>query len=142
MATFKKIKNGIAPDLLKKARAVKDRKPHLKAMGRSVISLGKRAFTDPDLRAKAWAPRKDDLPHRLLQKSTMLRKSLRLQSVTNSVVTIGSDRPYAAAQQLGSSENNLPARPFLPFFRGRLTARGNLAVNRALAASLKAQGIG
>jgi phage virion morphogenesis protein len=146
MATFRKIRDGIAPDLRRKALATKDRKPHLNAMGRAVVSLGKRAFTDPSLRARAWAPRKDDLPHNLLQKSTMLRKSIRITRTTNSVVTVGSDREYAAIHQLGgkagrNKASKIPARPYLPFLRRKLTPRGSLAVNRALSASLRVHGL-
>lgn len=141
MASIRKIRDGITPDLRKKAMAVKDRRPHLQAMGRAAVSLGKRAFTDGSLRPAPWAPRKDDEPHNLLQLSTTLRKSLRVVSVTNSTVTVGSDRAYAATHQLGSTKLNIPARPYLPFKGGKLTARGSQAVSRALAASLKSKGL-
>ena len=141
MASFKKIHDGITPSLRRRAAAAKNRKPHLMAMGRAVVSLGKRAFTEAGLRPTAWSPRKDDLPHNLLQKSTMLRKSIRVLGVSESRVTIGSDRKYAATHQLGSKKKNIPARPYLPFRGGKLTPRGSQVVGRALSASLKSRGL-
>lgn len=137
-----KISDAITPDLQRRAAVVADRQPLLAAMGQAVKSLGIQAFTDPAKRAQAWAPRKDRLKHALLQKSTMLRKSIRVIKTTNSQVTIGSDRAYAAVQQLGSEKKNIPARPYLPFYQtGQITALGNLRVERALSAALKSRGM-
>jgi phage gpG-like protein len=141
-----KIRDTISPDLLRKARAAADRKPLLRAMGSAALSLAVRSFTDPGLRPSTWAPRKIEPPkdgHAILQSlRPMLRPSLRELSCDNDMVTIGSDRPYAAAHQLGYPENNLPARPFLPFTQaGQLSAKGKVAVERALRAALKARGL-
>ena len=138
------IKDTLSPDLARKLKAAGNRKPLLEAMGQAVKSLAIRAFTDEALRPSTWAPRKKEPKdgHRLLQDSTMLRKSIRVISASNSQVTIGSDRPYAAAHQLGYAKNNLPARPFLPFKPdGTLTPAGLTAVERALRAGLKSQGL-
>ena len=136
------IRDGITPDLLRRARAAGDRRPLLAAMGQAVKSLGIQAFTDPAKRAQAWAPRQDVKTHALLQKSTLLRKSIRVIAVSNDTVIIGSDRPYAATHQLGSTKLNIPARPYLPFYAsGQMTSLGRLRVERALAASLRTRGL-
>lgn len=132
--------DGISPDLRQRAQAAADRRPLLAAMGQAVISLGTQAFTDPAKRAAAWAPRADTLPHPLLQKSTQLRKSIRQISITNDRVTLGSDRPYALAQQLGTKD--IPARPFLPFHQGgQMTGLGRQQMERALRAALRSRGL-
>ena len=135
-----KIKDTLTPDLARRAGAAADKRPLLEAMGQAVKSLGIQAFTDPAKRAQAWAPRQDDEPHALLQKKTLLRKSIRVLGVTNSQVTIGSDRPYAATHQLG--RDAIPARPFLPFYQsGQMTPLGRQRTERALAAALRVRGL-
>lgn len=138
-----KIRDGITPDLRRKAKAMKNPNRALDAMGRAVISLGERAFTDSVLRPTAWAPRKDDEPHPLLQKSTTLRKSLHHKKIQGKMVIIGSPTKYAAIHQLGGKTGRrgatkIPARPYLPFLNGKLTDRGDVAVARALRAAIKA----
>lgn len=134
------IRDSISPDLRRRAAATADRRPMLSAMGQAVKSLGIQAFTDPAKRPDYWAPRKDNLPHALLQKSTSLRKSIRVGSLTNSMVTIVSDKPYAATHQLG--RDGIPARPFLPFYRsGQMTGLGRIRVERALVAALRSRGL-
>jgi phage gpG-like protein len=135
-----KIRDGISPDLARRAGAVSDKRPLLEAMGQAVKSLAVQAFTDPAKRAQAWAPRQDDAPHALLQKKTILRKSIRVISVTGDSVTIGSDRPYAAIHQLGGDA--IPARPYLPFYKsGQITALGRQRTERALVAALRVRGL-
>jgi hypothetical protein len=68
-----KIRDTLSPDLIRRAKAAREKRPLLEAMGQSVKSLAVQAFTDPAKRAQAWEPRKDKKPHALLQKSTMLR---------------------------------------------------------------------
>lgn len=134
------IKDGISPDLQKRARAAGDKKPLLLAMGQSIKALGIQAFTDSTKRPEYWAPRKDDLPHALLQKSTMLRKSLRGDVIQGDSVIISSDRPYAATHQLG--RDHIPARPFLPFYKsGQMTSLGRQQAERALIAALRVRGL-
>lgn len=144
MSGLIQIRDTISPDLRRRAAAASDRRPLLMAMGQAVKSLGMQAFTDPAKRAQAWAPRLDDKPHALLQETTMLRKSIRVLAIQNSRVTIGSDRPYAAVQQLGSDDETggIPARPYLPFYKGgQLTALGQVRVERALRAALQSRGL-
>jgi phage gpG-like protein len=77
----------------------------------------------------------------LLIASGMLRKSIRVISCDNDQVTIGSDRPYAAAHQLGREEINLPARPFLPFTReGNLTHAARTNVESVIRTALDKSG--
>jgi phage gpG-like protein len=135
-----KIRDTLSPDLIRRAKAVREKRPLLEAMGQSVKSLAVQAFTDPAKRAQAWQPRKDKKPHALLQKSTMLRKSIRVIGFTSHSVLIGSDRPYAAIQQLGGE--HIPARPFLPFYAsGQITPLGRVRVERALKSALRLRGL-
>jgi hypothetical protein len=49
-------------------------------------------------------------------------QSIRISELTGDHVTVASDRPCAAAQQLGSAKKNIPARPFFPFTKdGKIT---------------------
>lgn len=141
--SFRKIQDGITPDLRKKAQSLAPggRQRLLRAMGVAVVSIGKRAFTDPSLRASRWAPRQDDERHPLLIKKVVLLPSIRIMSTSSDSVTIGSDRPYAAAHQLGSKKQGIPARPFLPFKGKQLTKVGATGVSRALRAGLKSAGL-
>ncbi len=143
--SMRKIKDSITPDLKRKARSLDSagRTRVLSAMGQAVVSTGKSAFTQPGLRAANWAPRKDpEKKHNLLQLTTTLRKSIRVTSVTSTNVHLGSDRPYAAAHQLGSKKQNIPARPYLPFYKsGKMTKLGSVRVERALKAGLKPAGL-
>lgn len=139
-----KLTDTLTPDMKRKLDAVTNRKPILERMGQTVKSLAQRAFTDSALRPSTWAPRKKEPKdgHAILQKSTLLRKSINVTAATNTQVTIGSDRPYAAAHQLGYAPNNLPARPFLPFHPdGSLTPRGAQNVTGVLKACLKPAGL-
>ena len=136
----------ITPDLRRKLAAVQDKKPYLSAMGLTVVELARRSFTNPAIRASAWAslkypagkkfdPPRGSPPKPLLW-SRSLNKSLRLLSVSESAAYVGSDREYAAYQQLGTK--HIPARPFFPFYsNGQATPRAQEAVRRALEARLR-----
>lgn len=135
-----KVTDTLSPDLLRRAAAAADKRPHLAAMGQAVKALGIQAFSDPAKRAEAWVRRKDNKSHALLQKTTLMRKSIRVLAITASTVTIGSDKPYAATHQLG--RDAIPARPYLPFYRsGRMTALGRERTGNALRASLRTRGL-
>lgn len=92
------------------------------------------AFTRTNLRPSPWPERKDDKPHPLLQLSKALSQSLTAQAESNGAI-IGSDRPYAAVHQLGSTKKNIPARPFFAF-----DADGTIdpAADRLVQAALRA----
>lgn len=136
------IKDTLTPDLRKRAKAAADKKPLLRAMGTAALGLGKQAFTDTAARPSAWAPRKDQKKtHPLLLESGTMETSLRMQ-VEASQVILRSDRPYAATHQLGSDKLNIPARPYLPFYKsGQITPMGAKKVQSALRAALRVQGL-
>jgi phage gpG-like protein len=106
----------------------------LQAVGVEVVSITRQAFTDASLRAAPWAPKRDGSPATLIQ-SGMLRASIRIANISGTSVTVGSDRIYAAVQQLGATitpkskrtlafkiggvsvfarKVTIPPRPFLP----------------------------
>jgi phage gpG-like protein len=124
---FRLKRNEISPDIRHKLARVENRRPVLEAMGLQLVSLTRRAFTDSSLRPSTWPPRKKPVSWQILRKSGTLWKSIRVTDTTNNSVTVGSDRPYAAVHQLGSSKSTgrgggIPARPFFPVLDGKLTA--------------------
>ena len=136
-----RLKDTITPDLLKKASVVADKKPLLKAMGTSVVSLGRRAFTDAGLRPAKWKARKNkSKTHPLLQDNQDLINSLRITRQGSDDVEVGSKTPYAAVHQLGSKKKNIPARPFFPFKKKKLTRKGDRAVTEVIQTYLKKRG--
>jgi phage gpG-like protein len=120
----------------------------LEAVGLKVVSITQLAFVDVMLRAAPWPPLKSGAPATLI-KSGLLRESIRVINIGDTSVTVGSDRVYAAVQQLGSREfqpgaavdikskrvliarsgqtavyarrQNIPPRPFFP-----IDAAGNM----------------
>jgi phage virion morphogenesis protein len=123
-------RNGISPELARRARAVADRRPILEAMGAVFVSLTKRAFSDATLRPTPWAPNAPSTLRRkkgtLLRESGALYQSIAITQLTNDAVTVSSDRPYAAIQQLGGQAGRgrqvtIPPRPFFPVLNGQLT---------------------
>lgn len=139
----------ITPDLKKKLGKVKDPTPIWRAVGTQVLSIATRSFREPNLRIAAWPNKKalvafedgsfgwtDGGPSNLIRKGT-LKASLRLVTVTQKGVTLGSDRVYAAIHQLGGEikpkkapaltfsvggvgpislgKVTMPPRPYLPF---------------------------
>jgi phage gpG-like protein len=111
--------NTISPGIAKAAKALTDKRPVLEAMGTQLVSLTKRAFNDSALRAAPWPPKKDGSVSRL-KKTGALYQSITITRLTQREVHVASDRPYAAAHQLGSPKKNLPPRPFFPFLSGRM----------------------
>ena len=120
------IKDTLSPALRRRAAALHNRKPILQAMGAEFVSLTKRAFTTPSLRAQPWPDKRDGTPATLRQ-SGALWQSIRVAETTNDAVTVGSDRKYAAIHQFGGKiqrgdkTTTMPARPFFPVLNGRLT---------------------
>lgn len=121
----------ISPTLARQARAIKDRRPILEAMGAEFTSLTKRAFADAALRPATWPPLKPATLARkkgsMLRESGALWHSIRITALTSSSVTVGSDRVYAAIQQLGGEIKRgqvvirIPARPYMPILGGKIT---------------------
>jgi phage gpG-like protein len=140
MSLFK-TKDTISPDLLKRARAVTNKRPLLLAMGTAAVGLGKQAFTDSNARPQQWAERKDKTKtHPLLLLSGDLEASLRGDRVSGDTVTISSKTDYSTTHQFGRDE--IPARPFLPFYpNGQLSPMGKVRVERALRAALRVHGL-
>ena len=94
------IRNSLSPALVKLATDIQDRRPVLEAIGAELVSMTVRAFRDESLRALPW-PLKKDGSRATLYQSGALKHSIRITALTNDFVTVGSDRRYAAIQQLG-----------------------------------------
>jgi phage gpG-like protein len=114
----------------------------LNAIGTEVVLITQQAFKDESLRVSVWAPKRDGSPATLI-KSGFLRFSIRITNIGDTTVTVGSDRIYAAIQQLGGTivpkskrvlvfsaggtkvfakKVTIPPRPFFP-----IDAQGNLS---------------
>ncbi len=145
----------LSPTLAKAIKGVQNRRPILEAMGLAVVAISQRAFNDSSLRPSAWAPKRGGGAATLKLTGTLWR-SVRITGLTNSSVTVGSDRKYAAIHQFGGTiipkskkrlafsiggqmvfakSVKIPARPFMPFTRSDFTDRAKKAV--ASAARLK-----
>ena len=126
------IRDSITPGLARAARGISDKKPILEAMGAQLVSITKRSFSDATLRAAVWVARKKQGDrHNLLRKSGALWQSIRITGVTNSTVTVGSDRVSAAIQQFGG--RGIPPRPFFPFTssEGQMTPAAQAKIKAA-----------
>jgi phage gpG-like protein len=127
-------------------------------MGLEGVSITKQAFTNAALRAAPWAAKKDGSPATLYKRGA-LKRSIRIVEVTNTSVTWGSDRPYAAIHQLGGQTkphtitaapgsalhwpgaahpvkkvnhpgSKIPARPFFPFVGNTLALFARKRIER------------
>jgi phage gpG-like protein len=116
--------NTISKALQAKLKEVKDMRPALQAAATVVTEMTKRAFNEPALRPTEWAELKPaTLAEKkrkgkslaILKRDGLLVKSPRVADLTDKSVTVTSDRPYAAVQQLGNKKGTIPARPFFPF---------------------------
>jgi len=161
------IRDSLSPALAQLARDLHDRRPILEAVGTELVSITVRAFRDESLRALAW-PLKKDGSVATLYKSGALKHSIRIITVTNNSVTVGSDRRYAAIQQLGGVTkpheilakykaalawpgaahpvarvhhpgSKIPPRPFFPFRSdGTLTPDANGKIEAVIRAKIDA----
>ncbi|WP_414664896.1 phage virion morphogenesis protein [Horticoccus sp. 23ND18S-11] len=144
------LRDRLSPSLTKLARGIENKKPILEAMGLQLESLTRRAFNEPALRPMPWMNKltisadgktfSRSEPSRL-RKNQVLVRSIRITSLTNSSVTVGSDRIQAAIHQLGgiirpknapalafrigghlvtAKKVTMPARPFFPFLGGKM----------------------
>jgi phage gpG-like protein len=165
LITLTRISDTMTPDLHRRFRLVKDKRPIHAAMGMAVISLAKRAFNDPSLRPTPWKAKKDGTASRLRDTGT-LAKSPRIALASQTGVTVGSDRLYAAIHQLGGKTppriirpvkgkalkipgigfrkkvnhpgSDIPARPYFPFdATGRPTAKALEAIGRVVRLKLR-----
>jgi|GEM_PF-1202358 len=131
----------ISPAIRRMAAKVSDRKPILEAMGLALASFTQRTFNDASLRAAAWPPKKDGTLA-TLKKKGLLWRSWRVTNVTDEMVEVGSDRPYAAVHQFGSSKSTgrgggIPARPMLPVVNGQLTDAAKKSIASAALAKIQ-----
>lgn len=119
MSGFRITRNTISPRLAGMARAVRDPRPVLEAMGLALAALTRRSWRDASLRALPWPVTRTGRP--ILYKSGALVQSIRVIELSGKSVTVGTDRPYAVFHQFGTRK--LPPRPFFPFdVTGRMTA--------------------
>src|ERR1017187_3298377 len=81
----------------------------LEAVGQQVVTITRQAFRDESLRVSAWAPKRDGSPATLIQ-SGQLIASIRVITIGATSVTVGSDKIYAAIQQLGGTIKPKSAR--------------------------------
>jgi phage gpG-like protein len=157
-------KDTISPDLRKRIKALGDRKPVLEAMGAALMAIAKAAFTQSSLRPTQWKAIRNTKGQfkAPLYDTGALKQSIRVVSVSNDSVRVGSDRPYAAAHQFGSkpyvitpkrakalfwpgaghpvksvNHPGLPPRPFFPFGSdGKPTDEATRRINATARAKL------
>lgn len=139
-----KTRDTMTADILTRLAAARDTQLAMRAMGTVIVSMAQRAFNEAGLRPSSWAPlaastlkqrRQQGRGSAPLMRSGLLSRSPRVGQVSSSSVTVVSDRPYAAYQQLGTKR--APARPFFPFYSdGRPTPKAQAlllsAADRAL----------
>jgi phage gpG-like protein len=151
----------ITPDLIQRIRAFKNRRPILEAMGAAIVSVATLAFRQSALRPATWQPTRKGGKAPLYDTGA-LKHSIRVITATNDSVTVGSDRPYAAAQQFGSrpyvikprqakalfwpgaghpvksvNHPGLPPRPFFPFSAGgQITPEASRRIQSAARAKI------
>jgi phage gpG-like protein len=156
----------ITPDLIQRIRAFKDRRPILEAMGAALVSVATLAFRQSALRPTPWKPIRaaDGKFKAPLYDTGALKHSIRIITATRDSVTVGSDRPYAAAHQFGSkpyvitpktakalfwpgaghpvksvNHPGLPPRPFFPFSSsGQITPEAARRIESATRAKIAA----
>jgi phage gpG-like protein len=139
-----RIRNTLRYGLNARWRALGGGEPVLNALGAELVAIGRGAFANPALRSAAWPPRKRSRqPHALLVQTGALRESVRVLQTIAETVTIGSDLPYAAVHQFGSTHargrgGGIPARPFLPYdASGQMTALARTRLQAAAALALR-----
>ena len=151
----------ITPNINRRLQRLRDPRPVLEAMGAAIVSVAILAFRQAAIRPSPWQPvkRQGGVP---LYDTGALRHSIRVISASSNSVTIGSDRPYAAAHQFGTrpyvitpktakalfwpgarhpvrkvNHPGLPARPFFPFdASGTITPEAPRRVQSAARAKL------
>lgn len=117
-------RDDVTPRLQKMIRGMKNPQALLRAVGVGLVGLTKETFNNADLRPIPWAAKKDGTKATLKSREATLWRSIRVQAVTKSGVTIGTDRPYGAIHQLGGKSRPMPARPYFPFHNNKLTKHG------------------
>lgn len=127
----------------------------MEAIGQAIVSQTKLAFDNPGQRPAAWPARTTGGSHALLKLSGTLQRGIAITELTETSVSVSSDRIYAALHQFGGKiqaknggylkfkiggkwtskkEVTIPARPFFPVTpSGQLT----LAAQERIAAVVK-----
>jgi len=111
----------------------------MEAIGQAVVSQTKLAFDNAGQRPAAWPARTTGGSHALLKLSGTLQRGIAISSLTETSVSVSSDRIYAALHQFGGKiqaknggylkfkigdrwtskkEVTIPARPFFPVTPG------------------------
>ncbi len=103
----------VSPELARLIYKLRDKTPILIASGMALQSESELSWTDPVRRLTPWPPKKDG-SEATLQKEGLLCKSLQLEPLSVDAIAVGTDRPYACAQNYGYEPRNLPARPYFP----------------------------
>lgn len=121
------IRDTLTAGLRKLAGQVADRRPILKAWGDELAKITNGSFNNSGWRAEPWAPLKSGTIRQkiakgrnsgILKRDLVLLGSFRTAEITNSGVTVGTDRLYAGYHQFGAPRAGIPARPMLPFTGG------------------------
>lgn len=115
------IRDAITPALRRKLDKVKNPGSLLRSMAGVVVSLSEQAWDNLGLRPEPWADKADGKPATLKGNPPVLARSLLAQPPSGDRIEIGSDRPYANAQNYGYAPRGLPARPFLQIVDQELT---------------------
>ena len=130
-------KDQLTPTLQKALNAMGDKRPVLEAMAGAAVSVAERAFTEEKYRPAPWAPKKDGSAATLKRNPPVLARSLMAMAPSKDMVEVGSDRPYARAQNFGYEPRNLPARPFLPVLQdGSVFAPAEKSIVSAMSAAI------
>lgn len=134
------VRDTATPDLKRLGAAAKNLRPMFKAVGVAVVSIGKRAFAESQLRPNAWAQKKDGTIA-TLKDTTTLWRSVRVVVANANSVVVGSDRKYAAIHQLGGKSRPMPRRGYLPFsIEGKPTPFADKTTRQVINAWIKARG--
>jgi phage gpG-like protein len=113
-------RDDVSPSLGKLDAALHQLRPILQSVGLEVVSITQQSFQDASFRIAPWAPKRDGSPATLI-KSGLLKLSIRITNMSDTTVTVGSDRIYAAIQQLGGTIVPKPGNRTLVFKAGGVT---------------------
>ena len=139
MSDLGSVKDLVSPDLARKIKAANKGREVLEAGAQQLVNIAQSAFRDPSKRPAVWPQRKSDKGgvsydakgrrHNaegevsgkpLLIKTGLLVRSIKVGSVSATLATVLSDRPYAPVHQFGSPKKNISPRPFFPFIGNRI----------------------
>jgi phage gpG-like protein len=153
-------KDEITEDLSRRIKAFKSPRKILQAMGATLASITVAAFKEPKLRPTPWKNTKNGAA--TLYDKGALFESIGVVSTSDTSVTVGTDRPYAAVHQLGAkpyvitpnkmkglfwpgakhpvkkvNHPGFPPRPFFPFYAdGRITEEASRRIESTIRGEL------